>query len=227
MSRRRPLWGEGFERTDGGSPSEPTLLGGGWSGEHSARAGEAPTWPPAGTASGEHGAGSRSPSSMRVTILAFALGGMALLVGLFSLLTQTGLISLGAGPTGSTSDPRTGAGGTPTATPSLTPPSAGWLQVAPASITLGCDDATRVQVVVLANQGSESVQWKVTLPQPSDQAGVEVSPTRGRLAAGASLALRVQNRTHHAERRGALRFDPQQTAAGPPASLSYTAEGCG
>src|SRR5262249_37217201 len=103
MSMRRPPWGERSERTDGGSPSEPTLLGARWTSENSreyhARAGEAPTWPPPGTASGEHGAGSGSPSSMRVTVLAFAMGGMALLVGLFSLLSHTGLISLGAGAT--------------------------------------------------------------------------------------------------------------------------------
>src|SRR5262249_8442637 len=158
------------------------------------------TWPPPGTASGEHGAGSGSPSSMRVTVLAFAMGGMALLVGLFSLLSQTGLISLGAGATGRASDPGASAGGTATATSSSS--SAGWLQVAPASVRLGCDDATRIQVVVLANQGPESVQWKVTLPQQSDQAEVEISPSRGRLAAGASLALRLQNRTHNVERKG-------------------------
>src|SRR5262245_49189998 len=100
MSMRRPPWGMGSDRTESGSPSEPTLLSARWPGEYGTRAGEAPTWPPAGTASGEHGSAKRSvPTSTRVTILAFVMGGLALLVGLLSLLTQMGLLSLGAGST--------------------------------------------------------------------------------------------------------------------------------
>src|SRR5262249_54351729 len=135
MSMRRPPWGGESERTDGGSPSEPTLRGALWPGDYGASAGDAPTWPPPGTASGEHGSAGRfSPTSTHVTILAFAMGGIALLLGLFSLLAQTGLLSLGAGPTGRASGlgAGPGAGGGPTATPSPTSPSTGWLQVAPA-----------------------------------------------------------------------------------------------
>src|SRR5262249_20432986 len=189
-----------------------------------------PMWPSLDDDNGEHRARGRFPlGGSRVTILALAMGGTALLLGLFSFFSQVGLFSLSAGQAGSTPGPGLGAGGIATATPSasLTPWTAGGLKVVPATVTLGCDDATRVQVVVLANKGPESVQWKVTLPETSNGVAVDVSPSRGRLAPGASLAIHLQNRASDGARQGTLRFDTQHAGAGAPASLSYTAERCG
>jgi hypothetical protein len=120
---------------------------------------------------------------------------------------------------------------TATATASPTA-SAGWLQVTPSSVQLGCANGQQTQYVILQNTGATAVRWTVSFSLRTDQAGVTVSPYHGTLAAGASLPLRVQNTTSTSDQQavagqqGTISFSPTTEQAGAPATLSYTTEAC-
>lgn len=203
----------------------------------SANPGEMPTWPASGDPT-QHALGPNRPPRgyVSATALGVSLGAnVVLLVGLLGLLllsragffspgTSTGHSSPGVSTPGS-------ALSSPTATSSAIPLS-GWLQVAPSTIHLGCDDGQKNQFVILQNSGPTKVRWQADLSVPGDQAGVSVAPDHGELDAGASMPLQIQNMTHSADaqgvssQQGVMRFDPDNPDAGPPASLSYTTAGC-
>lgn len=180
----------------------------------------------------EHPVGDRR-SPLR-TLLGVSLGANALLlvlVGLLSalLLAQAGAFAPhapGSGAPGATlSSPTTSA----TASPSS---GAGWLTVAPTSVSLGCNGGQETQMVVLANTGQQDVQWQAEIIGSTGQAGIEVDPQEGELAAGASLTINLHNTTHvgggqgSAGQRGVIRFTPEAPEAGAPPSLTYTTVGC-
>jgi hypothetical protein len=98
--------------------------------------------------------------------------------------------------------------------------------VAPTALSLGCDNGQQTQFVVLANQGPEVVEWQADFSVARDQAGVSISPDHGQLRAGASISLRVQNRSHDSGQQGTIRFEVSPPDAGSPPSLTYTTQGC-
>jgi hypothetical protein len=158
---------------------------------------------------------------------------VALLVGLIVLfLFGHGILSPGgaSGPT----TPGT-ALGSPTATssPAASPtPRSGWLRVAPSSVQLSCADGQRNQFVVLQNTGPASVRWQAVFNVPAEQAGVTVDPQQGKLAAGASMSLQLQNTTQAngsqggSSQQGVIDLTPTTPDAGSPASIAYTTVGC-
>ena len=171
-----------------------------------------------------------SPGDWHATLLGVSLGAnVALLIGLVGLLLlgHAGFFS----PGGSAALPPQGtvtsstALGSPSATSSTTA-AAGGLQVTPSSVRLGCGGGQDTQYAVLTNSGPEHVQWQVTFSVPRDQAGVDVSPTHGDLAAGASVALQLQSRSDAGAQQGVIRFDSATSAAGPSPTLSYTTMSC-
>jgi hypothetical protein len=103
---------------------------------------------------------------------------------------------------------------------------AGWLQVTPTSVQLGCDSGQQSQVVVLANTGQESVQWQAELSVASDQAGVSISPRHGTLRPGTSIAIHLQNASNGESRQGVVSFTTDAPAAGTPPTLTYTTTAC-
>jgi len=166
-------------------------------------------------------------------MLGASLGANAvLLIGLVGvlLLARAGFFSPGGpsmqfSPTGSASNQTPGTQSPSQGTP--TPRTAtDWLQVTPTTVSLGCDNGQQTQFVVLANQGPEQVQWQADLPGSGDQAGVSVSPDHGQLRSGASIAVRLQNRSHDNGQQGTIRFEVSPEDAGSPASLNYTTEAC-
>jgi hypothetical protein len=168
---------------------------------------------------------SRPQSSLAIGCLgATALGGCAVL--LFSvdlLLGHAGFFPLGRSPAYSTLGVSVPS---PTLSPTLV---AGWLQVTPTSVQLGCGQGQQTQIVVLANRGSQPVQWQASLSVPTDQAGVEISPHEGTLASRASAAIQLQLHRHDqgaGQQQGVIRFVPRSPGAGLPPSLSYTTVGC-
>jgi hypothetical protein len=197
-----------------------------------------PTWP--GLAERAHpapGAEQRTLGSVSPVLLGVSLGANVVL-----LLAVLGLLLLGRAGffSPSVSAPAAGTPGVSTSRSALSTPSAtlsplpqtGWLQVAPGSITVGCDGDQRHQLVVLTNTGSQPVQWQADLSLPQDQASVTVSPNQGQLNAGASTTVQIQNQAHtdgaqgSAGQQGTIRFSPQSTEAGPAPSVSYTSVGC-
>jgi hypothetical protein len=161
---------------------------------------------------------------------AAALGGcVVLLFSVGVLLGHAGFFPLARSPAHS-------APGVSLPSPTLTPtttPGAGWLQVDQTSVQLGCGQGEgggqQTQVVVLANRGPQPVQWQVSLSVPTDQAGVEVSPSEGELASGASTTIQLQLHRHDqsaGQQQGVVRFVPETPEAGPPPSLTYTTVGC-
>jgi hypothetical protein len=167
-------------------------------------------------------------------LLGVSLGANAVLLlavlGLLGLLLFNHAILLG--PDGSAGSSGPGAAqSSPTDTSSPTP-LAGWLQVTPSSVQLGCDGDQRTQVVVVANTGPQQVHWQAVLTGSADQVGVAVDPTEGDLDAGASVSVKVKNTTHSSDsqngssQQGVIRFAPTSADAGSPPSLSYTAMGC-
>jgi hypothetical protein len=186
---------------------------------------EAPGAPPLWPVPGAGDQRSRPQSSLAIGCLgATALGGCAVLlfsVGL--LLGHAGVFPLIRPPAHTVT-----GGSVPSPTPSATPV-AGWLQVTPTSVQLGCGQGQQTQVVVLANLGPQPVQWQASLSVPTDQAGVEVSPHEGTLASRASAAIQLQLHRHDqgaGQQQGVIRFVPGSPGAGLPPSLSYTTVGC-
>lgn len=175
-----------------------------------------------------------SNRGVRTVALGVSLGAnVVLLVGLLSVL----VLGRGGGATGQPVPAGPGAGasttlGTPTASAS-SQPLAGWLRVTPSSVQLGCENGQQTQFVVLQNGGPSRVQWQAVLSAPSDQAGVVVDPHEGRLAAGASVSIRIENRTRDGDspggassQQGVIRFESNAPDAGAGPSLSYTATIC-
>ncbi len=98
--------------------------------------------------------------------------------------------------------------------------------MAPATVSLGCESSQQTQYVVLANQGPEQLEWQANFSVPRDQSGISISPDHGTLRAGASIALRVQNRSHDNGQQGAISFEVSSQDAGSPPTLSYTTQAC-
>lgn len=173
-------------------------------------------------------------TDLRTALLGLSLGAnVVLLIGLVGtlLLARAGFFV----PSGSSPQltPTVSVVNQATSTPSpiqSTPsPTTGsdWLQVAPTSVSLGCDNGQQTQFVVLANQGPEQVQWQANLSLPQDQAGIDISPDHGQLRAGSSISLRLQNRSHDSGQQGVIQFEVASQDAGSPPILSYTTQGCG
>jgi hypothetical protein len=172
-------------------------------------------------------------------VSALALGvslgaNFVLLVALIGLLlfAQAGAFSSGSAFGRSTSGLPLGSP-TTTASPASSPsPNTGWLQIAPNSVQLRCDGDQRTQIVTLTNSGSDKAQWKATFSLPAQQAGVAISPSQGSLEDGDSARIQIQNTTRSTgpqgahSRQGVISFTPTTTAAGAPATLTYTTIGC-
>ena len=145
------------------------------------------------------------------------------LLGVINLTSHTGIFAA-LSPAGQ-STPRASTTASPTANAA---PGSGWLQVSPADVQFGCSDHQRTQIVVLQNHGSGHVHWHASLSVPADQAGVAISPGDGDLGAGESTAIQLQSTSQSARQQEFIHFtvtDSQQ--AGAPASVSFTAVGCG
>jgi Viral BACON domain len=160
-------------------------------------------------------------------IIAVSLGAnVALLAALLAvvLLARGGYFVPAPQPaagTSATSTALSSSGPSPSAAPT-----AGWLQVGPTSVQLGCDGGQQAQFVVLANTGAQDVQWQVVYSVSADQAGVTISPRQGTLRAGNSIVVQVQSKRQSDGQQGIIHFDPDTSAAGTPPSLSYTTAGC-
>jgi hypothetical protein len=194
---------------------------------------EAPTWPPAGERSPRPLVPDRSP------LLWLSLGATgAVLIGLVGLLllNQLGMFALRGAP-GSAGSPS--ALGSPTTTPTPLPTAtasslavSSALQVTPSSVRLGCDGDQRIQVVVLANTGSQPVQWQAVVDVSADQARIAIAPQQGDLDAGATMSVQLQNTTQSSSSQGGghsegiIRFVPTTATAGSPPRLSYRLDTC-
>ena len=171
----------------------------------------------------------RSSRSARSAVLgvslALSLGAnVALLIALLVLLglSRAGYFS----PLGSSNPSSTpSVSGSVTPAPSPTT-SSGWLHVAPAEIQVGCDNGQQTQYVVLANSGSEDIEWQAQFSVSADQAAVVVSPRQGEIRAGTSIVLRIQIRTRIGAQTGEIRFNSDTSAAGAPPTLTYTTVNC-
>jgi hypothetical protein len=194
---------------------------------------EAPTWPPAFERSPRPLVPGRSP------LLWLGLGATGtVLIGLVGLLllNQLGMFTLRgapglAGPPSALGSPTSMPTPPPTATASSLAVSSS-LQVTPSSVRLGCDGDQRTQVVILANTGSQPVQWQAVVDVSADQAGIAIAPHQGDLDAGATVSVQLENTTQpsssqdggHSE--GIIRFVPTSATAGSPPRLSYRLDSC-
>ena len=162
-----------------------------------------------------------------VGMLAVSIGAnVALVVALLAvvLLARGGYFTASAKPTAGLSATTTVVSN-PSPSPSVAP-TAGWLQVGPTSVQLGCDDGQQTQFAVLKNTGTEDVQWQVVFSDSADNAGVTVSPRQGNVRAGTGIVLQIQSKRQSDSQQGVIRFDPDTSAAGAPPSLSYTTASC-
>jgi hypothetical protein len=205
--------------------------------------GRTPTWP---IDRGGHSQPSSSGFLMPLMLGASLILNVVLIVGILSILIfgLSGVFSQGSPPSGSNlpissgspagsrlGSPSVDADATPTAVASPSP-TAGWLQVNPTSVHLGCNGNQQTQFVVLANTGTASVQWQVRLSLPADQAGVSVSPNQGTLSPGSNMPVQIQNQTLAngpqgiPGQQGTIEFTPDTLDAGAPATLTYTTVGC-
>lgn len=160
-------------------------------------------------------------------IIAVSLGAnVALIAALLAviLLARGGYFAPSSQPAAKTSVTST-ALSSPVPSPSAVS-TAGWLQVAPTSVQLGCDSGQQTQFVVLANTGAESVQWQVVYAVSADQSGVTISPRQGNIRAGTSIVVQIQSKRQTDGQQGVIHFDPDTSAAGSSPSLSYTTTGC-
>jgi hypothetical protein len=196
--------------------------------------GGTPTWP----LHSERKRSSSSAANPNLLLLGASLGlNAALLIALLSviILGHTNLFAAAGSPAGSSGSLTTGSTtnsilSTATAG-STTTPAAGWLQISPTSVQLGCDNGQQDQVVVLRNTGTEQVQWHAIFSTSSNSSGVEVGPNQGTLAPGTSMSIQIHNRTHsdgsQGDQQGTIQFSPTTPAAGAGPILSYTTVGCG
>lgn len=198
--------------------------------------GGTPTWPIV--------RGHNHPSSanylMPLMLGASLVLNVLLFLGLLSVLVlgRSGFFSQGGSPAGSgfTASPSLSspAATTPPTVTAVTSPTpvAGWLQVTPTSVQLGCNGNQQTQFVVLDNTGPAPVQWQVAFSLPVNQVGVNVGPNQGTLNPGSSVPVQIQNQTHaHGPQgvpgqQGTIEFDSDTPDAGPSPSLTYTTVGC-
>jgi hypothetical protein len=153
-------------------------------------------------------------------VASVVLASAVLLVSLLGVTGHAGLLSLSR--LAARSSP-----GVATPGPAVSPtPVSGWLQLSPTSVQFGCADGQRTQVVVLENRGPSHVRWQVSFSSPTDQAGVDISPHEGDLAAGASTAIQLQDTSHSGGQRNVIQFTATDPGAGPPPNLSFTPVGC-
>lgn len=192
----------------------------------------APLWPDARARRSLFTESGQAPRGyVSATLFGMSVGvNVALLIGLIGvvLLSYAGVFG-GSGRLALGASPSNQALGSPTAsvTPSLSPtPGSGWLQVTPATVKLGCGDGQDTQTVVLRNTGQHRVSWQAVFSVSGDNAGVSVSPQDGRLDAGNSVEIHLQNTTQSNDQQGVIQFTPANQAAGSPASLTYTATAC-
>jgi hypothetical protein len=194
----------------------------------------APLWPDARAHRSLFTESARAPRGyVSATLFGMSVGvNVALLIGLVGvvLLSYAGVFpSGGSGRLTPSASPSTQALGSPKAsvTPSLSPtPGSGWLQVTPATVQLGCGDGQDSQTVVLRNTGPHRVSWQVAFSVSSDNAGVSVNPQDGRLDAGNSVEIHLQNTTQSNDQQGVIQFMPANQAAGSPANITYTTTAC-
>jgi hypothetical protein len=188
--------------------------------------GGAPTWPtnPGSPAVPTFPVRDRQPVLLIMSLV--ANGALLACVLMLLVLARAGALTppSASGQNGPLAAATSSAMATPMATPSPTSGS-GWLQVAPTSVQLDCADGQQTQYVVLRNTGTDSVQWQVGFAG-ADQAGVSVNISGGELRAGTSIALQIQIRKHASDQQGVIRFSPDTSDAGSPATLDYTITGC-
>jgi hypothetical protein len=193
--------------------------------------GGTPTWP-LDTARNRSSSSAANPNLL---LLGASLGlNAALLIALLSVLIlgHTNLFASAGPPAGtlSTGSTTNSILSSPTIG-STTTPAAGWLQISPTSVQLGCDNGQENQVVVLRNTGTDQVQWQVIFSTAGNTSGVEVGPNQGSLAPGTSTPIQIHNRTHsngsQGGQQGTIQFSPTISDAGPGPILSYTTVGCG
>lgn len=192
--------------------------------------GEMPVWPEMNAGVDalrqRYSAGIARPTTL-AAILAVSIGAnVALIAALLAvvLLARAGYFA--PNPRAATG---TGASATTTVTTTPSPtatPAAGWLQVTPSSVQLGCDSGQQSQYVVLANSGSDSVDWQAQLSVDPDQAGVSISPRHGTLRPGTNIAIRLQNISNGDGQQGTISFNTDAQAAGAAPTLNYTTTGC-
>jgi hypothetical protein len=191
---------------------------------------EAPTWPGADERR-KRVLESRQTHSGYVSALAFGISlgaNIVLLVGLLGvvLLSQAGVFSSG-GAFGQSTPGHALSSPIVTSTPASSPsPNAGWLQIAPSSVQMGCESGQRTQFVTLQNNGPTKVRWQATFSLSAQKAGVALTPQQGELAAGGSIPLKLENTTRSTGQQGVIGFAPTTPEAGPPVSLTYTTVGC-
>ena len=156
---------------------------------------------------------------------AMALGAsLILLLSLFGFLVLPSLTGhAGIFSSGKSAAQSSLGSATPTATRDTT---AGWLLVAPTSVSFGCADHQRTQNIVLENRGSQQVHWQADFAATANQAAVALSPGNGDLGPGESTVIQLQSTTSSTGLQGIIRFTPSDPVAGPSASLSFTAVGC-
>ena len=184
---------------------------------------EIPPWPEADARSQRSSRGARS--AVLGVSLALSLGANAAL--LIALLVLLALSRSGYFSPLSSSNPSSSPSASGNATPAPSPTtSSGWLHVAPTEVHVGCDNGQQTQYVVLANSGSEDIEWQAQFSVPADQAAVVVSPRQGEIRAGTSIVLRVQIRTRIGAQTGEIRFNSDTSAAGSSPTLTYTTVNC-
>jgi hypothetical protein len=223
-------------REDGPTLPRLSSFASGVSGEGE-EAGGTPTWPI------DRGHSHPAPTNLLMPLMlgASLILNVVLLIGLVSILVLGHSVGLSQGnsPAGSsspvptvsilsTASPRVGS---PTITSSPAT-AAGWLQVTPTSMQLGCNSNQQTQFVVLKNSGTLPVQWQVSFSLPPNQVGINVSPNQGTLDSGSSMPIQLQNQTHATGpqgvpgQQGTIEFNPATPNAGSSPSLVYSTVGC-
>src|SRR6185312_4497502 len=179
--------------------------------------GEMPMWPEADAYHQQAPTNGGRSTPLAAGIIAVSLGAnVALIVALLAvvLLARGGYFSSPPQPSVGASATST-AQSTPYPSPSATS-TAGWLQVGPTSVQLGCDSGQQAQFVVLMNTGAEDVQWQAVYSVSADQAAVTISPRQGNVRAGTSMVIQIQSKRHADGQQGVIHFDPDTSAAGTP-----------
>ncbi|HEU5349393.1 MAG TPA: protein kinase [Ktedonobacterales bacterium] len=207
-------------------PDAPTLFDAVYNGGHG-RFGT-PAWP-----STPSSAGAPPPAIQRRTLSIIALLGAA---GVF-LLTLAVVLASGSLGNLVNLDPN-GTGNivshptatlVPTATPIPSPtPVVNWLRVAPTQVTFGCRKNDHSVRVVLSNLGPESVDWKATKASPLTSLQISISPTSGKLDAGATKTITLTYSPGFIALNNSISFSATDNdQAGAPATVNYSAPACG
>ena len=110
----------------------------------------------------------------------------------------------------------------PTAT--ATPLPANWLSASPTSVRLNCHSDRKVNVT-LRNIGPETVHWYSQTPNIGLLTEVLVSPSSGQLKGEQQVNITLTNNSFRSH-DGDVLFIPQETSAGNPVVVHYSAQGC-